>query len=72
LAEGEPTLLNIYHAYVVNPGKHPTTRRSEAERFVRYLVDPKVQAWIGHFGRAKFGQPLFVPDAASSSTNQAS
>lgn len=72
LAEGEPTLLNIYHAYVVNPGKHPTARRSEAERFVRYLVDPKVQAWIGQFGRAKFGQPLFVPDAASSSTNQAS
>jgi tungstate transport system substrate-binding protein len=72
LAEGEPTLLNIYHAYVVNPGKHPTARRSEAERFVRYLVDPKVQAWIGQFGRAKFGQPLFVPDAASSSTNRAS
>jgi tungstate transport system substrate-binding protein len=72
LAEGEPTLMNIYHAYVVNPGKHPTTRRSEAERFVQYLVDPKVQAWIGQFGRAKFGQPLFVPEAASRSTNQAS
>jgi tungstate transport system substrate-binding protein len=64
LVEGDTTLRNIYHAYVVNPGKHPTVRRSEAERFVRFLIDPKVQAWIGQFGVAKFGQPLFVPDAA--------
>ena len=63
LVEGDPRLRNIYHAYVVNPGKHPTAHRSEATRFVRFLTDPKTQAWIGQFGRAKFGQPLFVPDA---------
>lgn len=62
LVEGDPRLRNIYHAYVVNPGKHPTVHRSEAARFVRYLTDPKVQEWIGEFGRSKFGQPLFVPD----------
>jgi tungstate transport system substrate-binding protein len=67
LVQGDPTLRNIYHAYVVNPGKHPTTHRSEAERFVRYLVDPKIQAWIGRFGVARFGQPLFVPDAVPDS-----
>jgi tungstate transport system substrate-binding protein len=67
LVEGDPSLRNIYHAYVVNPGKHPTTHRSEAERFVRFLVEPKVQAWIGQFGRAKFGQSLFVPDAVPDS-----
>src|SRR4051812_9439101 len=65
LVEGDPRLLNIYHAYVVNPGKHPTVKRSEAARFVRYLTEPKVQEWIGQFGRAKFGEPLFVPDAAT-------
>jgi tungstate transport system substrate-binding protein len=64
LVEGDPTLRNIYHAYVVNPGRHPTAHRAEAERFVRFLVDPKVQAWIGQFGVAQFGQPVFVPDAA--------
>jgi tungstate transport system substrate-binding protein len=64
LVEGDTVMRNIYHAYVVNPGKHPTVRRSDAERFVRFLADPKVQAWIGRFGQAKFGQPLFVPDAA--------
>lgn len=63
LIEGDPTLHNIYHAYVVNPGKHPTVHRSEAERFVRFLTEAKVQAWIGRFGEARFGQPLFVPDA---------
>jgi tungstate transport system substrate-binding protein len=67
LVEGDAILRNIYHAYVVNPGKHPTAHRSEAERFVRFLVDPKVQAWIGRFGMATFGQPLFVPDAAAHS-----
>jgi tungstate transport system substrate-binding protein len=67
LFEGDPVLRNIYHAYVVNPGKHPTVHRAEAERFVRFLTEPKIQAWIGQFGRAKFGQPLFVPDAVSSS-----
>jgi tungstate transport system substrate-binding protein len=67
LVEGDPELRNIYHAYVVNPGKHPTAHRSEAGRFVRFLTDPKTQEWIGQFGRKKFGQPLFVPDAVNSS-----
>jgi tungstate transport system substrate-binding protein len=62
LVEGDPVLLNIYHAYVVNPGKHPTAKRGPASRFVRFLTEPKTQEWIGQFGRAKFGQPLFVPD----------
>jgi tungstate transport system substrate-binding protein len=66
LVDGDPRLLNIYHVYVVNPGKHPTVKRSEATRFIRYLTDPKVQEWIGQFGRAKFGEPLFVPDALPS------
>jgi tungstate transport system substrate-binding protein len=65
LVEGDPQLRNIYHAYVVNPGKHPTVRRTAAERFVRFLTDPKTQQWIGEFGRKKFGQPLFVPGAGS-------
>ena len=67
LVQGDPRLRNIYHAYVVNPGKHPTVHRAEAARFVRFLTDPKVQQWIGQFGRARFGQPLFVPDAENTS-----
>ena len=63
LVEGDPELRNIYHAYAVNPGRHPTAHLSEANRFVRFLVEPTTQQWIGEFGKEKFGQPLFVPDA---------
>ena len=63
LVEGDPALRNIYSAYAVNPGKNPAANRSEALRFVRYLTEPKVQAWIGHFGTEKWGEPLFHPDA---------
>jgi tungstate transport system substrate-binding protein len=61
LVQGDPSLRNIYSAYVVNPGKHPAAKRREALRFVRYLTEPEVQAWIGDFGRQKWGEPLFHP-----------
>lgn len=64
VVEGDPSLRNVYTAYVVNPGKRPTVRRREAERFVRYLTEPDVQKWIGQFGTEKWGEPLFNPDAA--------
>ena len=65
--EGDPRLLNIYHAYVVNPVKHPGTKAEDAERFVAFLVSPETQRAIGEFGRARFGESLFVPDAGKDS-----
>jgi tungstate transport system substrate-binding protein len=66
--EGDPTLLNIYHAYIVNPDKHAGTRASEARRFVEYLVSPGGQKMIAQFGVSRFGQSLFIPDATRDST----
>ncbi len=63
VVEGDPSLRNLYSAYAVNPGKHPAARRFEALRFVRYLTEPEVQEWIGRFGVARWGEPLFHPDA---------
>jgi tungstate transport system substrate-binding protein len=63
LVQGAPSLLNLYHAYVVDPGKHPGVRLREARAFVDFLVAPATQRLIGRFGRARFGQPLFYPDA---------
>jgi tungstate transport system substrate-binding protein len=63
LVEGAPALLNIYHAYVVSPTKHPAVRLREARAFVAFMVAPSTQRLIGAFGRARFGQPLFYPDA---------
>ncbi len=64
LVQGDPRLRNVYHVYTVNPGRHPTAHRSEALRFVRFITSPNTQRWIGEFGRARFGEPLFIPDAA--------
>jgi tungstate transport system substrate-binding protein len=63
LVEGEKELRNSYRVIVVNPEKHPKVREKEARRFAEWLVSPEAQKAIGEFGRAKFGQPLFVPDA---------
>ena len=42
---------------------YPKTRAAEARRFAEWLVSPDTQRAIGAFGVARFGQPLFVPDA---------
>jgi tungstate transport system substrate-binding protein len=63
LVEGGTELRNSYRVIVVNPRKHPKVREKEAKRFAEWLVSPAVQEAIGGFGREKYGQPLFVPDA---------
>ncbi|MGI9952566.1 substrate-binding domain-containing protein [Moorellaceae bacterium AZ2] len=65
LLEGEKSLLNIYHAMQVNPDKFPGLEiNSEgAKAFIDFLLAPETQKIIGDFGRDKYGQPLFFPDA---------
>ncbi|WP_338827288.1 substrate-binding domain-containing protein [Neomoorella thermoacetica] len=65
MLEGEKTLLNIYHVMQVNPEKFPGMKiNSEgAKAFVDFMVAPETQKVIGDFGKDKFGQSLFFPDA---------
>lgn len=63
LVEGGAELRNSYRVIVVSPRKHPKTRAAEARRFAEWLVSPEAQEAIGAFGKERFGQPLFVPDA---------
>lgn len=63
VVEKSPELWNSYRVIVVNPEKHPKTHEKEARRFAEWIVSPAVQKVIGDFGREKYGQPLFVPDA---------
>lgn len=63
LFQGDPTLLNIYHAYVVNPEKHRKVRVGGARAFVNFLVSPGIQRVIGEFKRQEYGERLFFPDA---------
>jgi ABC-type tungstate transport system permease subunit/ABC-type tungstate transport system substrate-binding protein len=67
LVQGDARLRNIYHAYVVNPARHPGVHVAEGRAFVRFLAGPEAQALIGRFGRARFGEPLFFPDALADS-----
>ncbi len=64
--ENDPRLLNVYHAYVVNPEKHPAVKFPLARKWVDFLVTRETQRLIGQFGRAKFKEALFVPDAGKS------
>ncbi|MDI3480441.1 MAG: tungstate transport system substrate-binding protein [Tepidanaerobacteraceae bacterium] len=71
LKEGDPSLLNIYHVMQTNPDyvkkNNPNAARmingEGAKAFVDFMVDEKTQKIIGEFGKDRFGQPLFFPDA---------
>lgn len=67
LYQGDPKLFNVYHAYVVNPAKHAGVKAHAAAQFVAFLVSPATQRAIGAFGRSRFGEPLFIPDAGTDS-----
>lgn len=63
LSEGDKGLLNIYHVMEVNAQKFPKVNAAGAKAFVDFMVDPETQKLIGDFGKDKFGQSLFFPDA---------
>lgn len=63
LSQGDPSLLNIYHVMSVNPEKFSKVNAEAAKAFVEFMVNPKTQEMIGNFGKDKFGEPLFFPDA---------
>jgi tungstate transport system substrate-binding protein len=65
LVQGDRALFNVYHVMQVNPARIPTIKLNVvgAKAFVDFLIQPDTQAIIGNFGKDKFGQPLFVPDA---------
>lgn len=63
LNEGDNSLLNVYHVITVNPDKWPKVNYEGARAFAKFITSAATQKVIGQFGRDKFGQPLFYPDA---------
>lgn len=63
LLKGSKDLLNPYGVISVNPDKHPGVNYPGATRFVEYVTSAEGQKIIGEFGKDKYGQALFVPDA---------
>lgn len=71
LKEGDAVLLNIYHVMQVNPEKFPKVNKDGAKAFVDFMIDPGTQKLIGDFGKDKYGQALFFPDAGKSDADLA-
>jgi len=63
LSEGDKSLLNIYHVMQVNPEKFTKVNGPGGKAFVEFMITPETQKIIGSFGKEKYGQPLFFPDA---------
>ena len=63
MVEGDPLLYNVYHVMEVNPGNSPRGNTAGARALADFFVSPEAQAMIAEFGKASFGQVLFIPDA---------
>jgi tungstate transport system substrate-binding protein len=63
LSEGDKPLLNIYHVMQVNPEKFSKVNAAGAKAFVEFMIAPETQKIIGEFGKDKYGEALFFPDA---------
>jgi tungstate transport system substrate-binding protein len=62
LVQGDKQLLNPYHVIVV---KHAGTNVGCAKAFSDWITSAPTQKLIGSFGKSKYGQALFHPDAAA-------
>jgi tungstate transport system substrate-binding protein len=60
---GDDNLFNPYGIIPVNPAKHAHVKHEKAMLLVEFFVSAEVQAKIGEFGKSKFGQSLFFPNA---------
>jgi tungstate transport system substrate-binding protein len=63
LVEGDPGLLNVYHVIEMTTKAGDRVQPEAGAAFADWITSPAVQQRIGDFGRQKYGQPLFVPDA---------
>ncbi|MGB3093712.1 MAG: substrate-binding domain-containing protein, partial [Candidatus Zixiibacteriota bacterium] len=63
LFEGDKALLNQYSVITVSPKKYPDVNHRLAQKFISFLTSDRGQILIGEFGKEKFGQRLFTPNA---------
>jgi tungstate transport system substrate-binding protein len=61
LVNQSPELLNRYSAISVNPEKYPDINYAGATNFTNWLITNSTKEFIGNYGVAEYGQPLFTP-----------
>ena len=64
--QGDAALLNVYHVYAVSQVKHAWVRFAEARELIDFLTSVPIQQAISAFGRDRYGESLFFPDALPS------
>lgn len=63
MVQGDTLLYNVYHVLELNPRTAPRINVAGGNAFADFMVAPATQAVIGDFGKTRFGQSLFIPDA---------
>jgi len=63
VTEKSPQLYNQYGVVKLNPSKNAKLKEKEADEFYNWILSDKIQKTIGEFGKEKYGQPLFIPNA---------
>ena len=59
LFKGDPILVNVYHALVASPEKHPHANYALAEKFVKFVSSPEGQKIYREYGKAEYGSALY-------------
>jgi len=66
LVEGDEALLNHISLIPVSKQKCPGVNNQDAMNFINWLIAPcKGQKIIAGFGKAEYGQPLFIPESTA-------
>ncbi|HXI34734.1 MAG TPA: substrate-binding domain-containing protein, partial [Gemmatimonadales bacterium] len=68
LVQGDPALYNVYHVLELNPKNAPRINVEGGRALADFFVAPATQKLIGEFGRRRFRQSLFIPDAGKVDT----
>ncbi|MFZ5353225.1 MAG: substrate-binding domain-containing protein [Bacillota bacterium] len=63
IVEKDKGLYNQYGVIAVNPNKNDKINAEGADMFVKWIISEKAQQLIGEFGKDKYGQSLFIPNA---------
>ena len=63
MVEGDSLLYNVYHVLELSPKNASRINVAGGQALADFLVAPETQRLIGEYGKSRFGQSLFVPDA---------
>lgn len=63
LLENKNDLINQYGVIAVNPNKNSKINSKGAQDFIDWILSKETQNLIGEYGKEKYGQSLFIPNA---------